>query len=80
MAELTVDGNWFALTLIQQEQVRVLAGSFTPAAVVLDLKLGGATRASARLNGEILVLGDSAGRILVYELSRVRRVVDLRTA
>jgi hypothetical protein len=77
-ATLVASPRSYALTLTSEDHTRILIGSMLGAAPHLDIRLQGTPSASVRLQADIAIIADAAGRLLSFDVVTGRLRSDLR--
>jgi hypothetical protein len=75
---LTASEQWFATSVRGPKEVRLVLGSVTLQHPTLELTLKGARSVNVRLQGELALVTDDTGRLLVFNLASSHRLVDVR--
>jgi hypothetical protein len=77
-ATLVANPRSYALTLASEDQTRILIGSILAAAPHIDVRLQGTPSASVRLQADIAIIADAAGRLLSFDVVTGRLLSDSR--
>lgn len=79
VAALQLHRDYYALSLTRKNDVRLLLGARSLTAPYVDVQLDGASEAAVRLYDDLVLIGDSAGRVLGLDPRSGSPLFDWRT-